>query len=81
MSCVSVLLTYLLGGTISILEFVISAVGGLLFLGVGVKALVLTPIMVGVGVISTVVGVIFMVDLGMALKNTSFTVTATRTTK
>ena len=75
-----ILLTYLFGGTISILEFFINLVGAILFAICGVitlsnhRELVVGMIL---GILSIIAAVIFLIDFIVAIKNTRF-VTTTR---
>jgi hypothetical protein len=67
----SVLLTYLLGGSLSILELFINFIGGILFISVGSVAM--SHQVIATGVLSIACGVVFLVDFVFAFKNTTFT--------
>eukprot|EP00090_Calanus_glacialis_P019829 TRINITY_DN30400_c0_g1_i1.p1 TRINITY_DN30400_c0_g1~~TRINITY_DN30400_c0_g1_i1.p1 ORF type:complete len:148 (-),score=32.27 TRINITY_DN30400_c0_g1_i1:95-538(-) len=74
----AILVTYLLGGSVSILELVINLVGGLLFLVVGGLAIAhngqaANGSLFAVGMFSIVTGLVFLADLGWLIKNTKFT--------
>merc|ERR1711915_981138 len=74
----AVLLTYLLGGSVSVLELVINLVGGIMFLVVGGlaishNAVVANGSLFAVGMFSIVTGFIFLGDLAWLVKNTKFT--------
>ena len=66
----AILATHLLGGNTSILELIISLVGGVIFLAVGSVALASSS--VPTGVLSVITGIIFILDFVLTYKNTSF---------
>jgi len=74
----AVLVTYLLGGNVSVLELIINLVGGVLFLVVGGLAIshnarIANGSLFAVGMFSIVTGLVFLVDLAWLYKNTQFT--------
>ena len=70
-----ILLNYIIGGGVSQLEFFINFVGGVLFFVVGCLGLANDSIITGV--LNLAIGIIFLVDFGLAYKN-STTVTISR---
>ena len=65
-----ILLNYIVGGGVSQLEFFINFVGGVLFFTVGCLGLANNSITTGVLVLG--IGIIFLVDFGLAYKNSTF---------
>jgi len=80
----AVLLTYLMGSNLSILELFINLVGGVLFIAVGAitvqnyKNQYNGNTGMAMGVLCIVTGIVFLVDFLFAIKNTKFTVVQTR---
>ena len=70
-----ILLNYITGGGLSQLEFFINFVGGVLFFVVG--CIGISYKVFAVGVLMLAIGVIFLIDFGLAYKN-STTVTMPR---
>merc|ERR1712018_228531 len=58
----AIILTYLLGGGTSKLEFIINLVGAILFIAVGASLLQYSGIQIAVGWLAIVLGVIFLID-------------------
>ena len=65
-----ILLNYIIGGGVSQLEHFLNFVGGVLFFTVG--CLGLSNKAITTGVLTLGIGVIFLVDFGLAHKNTKF---------
>merc|ERR1711915_613014 len=84
----AVLLTYLLGANLSILELFINFVGGILFIIIGALAISYyqnhhysaRATGISMGVLAIITGVVFFIDLFFAIKNTRFNVVQTRVT-
>ena len=98
----AVLLTYLLGANLSILELFINFIGGILFIAIGALAISyyqhhrckltfykqLSFILfisddgratgIAMGVLAIITGIVFLIDLFFAIKNTRFIVVQTR---
>ena len=98
----AVLITYLLGANLSILELFINFIGGILFIAVGALAISYyqhyrCKLQVGLkalsyfifsddgratgiamGALSIITGIVFLIDLFFAVKNTRFSVVHTR---
>merc|ERR1711936_1571360 len=73
----AVLVTYLLGGNVSILELVINLIGAVLFLVLGGIAIsnnghLANGSLFAVGMLSIVTGLVFLADLGWLVKHTKF---------
>eukprot|EP00092_Neocalanus_flemingeri_P096412 GFUD01122729.1.p1 GENE.GFUD01122729.1~~GFUD01122729.1.p1 ORF type:complete len:144 (-),score=27.85 GFUD01122729.1:119-550(-) len=73
----AIVVTYLLGGNVSILEMVINLIGGVLFLVVGGLAIahngrIANGSLFAVGMLSVVTGLVFLADLGWLVKHTKF---------
>jgi len=79
-----VLITYLLGANLSILELFINLIGGILFIAVGAVTISFWQNRYGnstgmaMGVLSIITGIVFLIDFVFAIKNTRFTVVQTR---
>lgn len=81
----AVLLTYLMGSNLSILELFINLVGGILFIAVGaITVQTYTAYRykdstgIALGSLAIVTGILFLIDFAFAIKNTRFTVVQTR---
>eukprot|EP00092_Neocalanus_flemingeri_P027514 GFUD01029848.1.p1 GENE.GFUD01029848.1~~GFUD01029848.1.p1 ORF type:complete len:162 (+),score=31.10 GFUD01029848.1:37-486(+) len=82
----AVLLTYLLGANLSILELFINFVGGVLFIAVGALAISYyqhyrydgRATGIAMGVLAIITGIVFLIDFIFAIKNTRFSVVQTR---
>ena len=58
----AIIVTYLLGGGTSKLEFIINLVGAILFIAMGASLLQYSDIQIAVGCLSIVLGVVFLID-------------------
>jgi len=81
----AVLITYLMGSNLSILELFINLVGGILFIAVGAITIqrynsyrYKDSTGMALGSLAIVTGIIFLIDFAFAIKNTRFTVVQTR---
>jgi len=82
----AVLISYLIGSNLSILELFINLVGGILFIAVGAVTIQYYTAFrrkdstgIALGVIAIITGIVFLIDFIFAFKNTRITVVQTRT--
>eukprot|EP00088_Acartia_fossae_P039424 TRINITY_DN41042_c0_g1_i1.p1 TRINITY_DN41042_c0_g1~~TRINITY_DN41042_c0_g1_i1.p1 ORF type:complete len:158 (-),score=33.62 TRINITY_DN41042_c0_g1_i1:175-621(-) len=82
----AVLITYLIGSNLSILELFINLVGGILFIAVGAVTIQFynntrskDSTGMALGVLAIITGIVFLIDFIFAIKNTRFTFVQTRT--
>ena len=76
----AIVLSYLLGATPSILEFIINLVGGVLFISMGATLVDYADIQAVVGGLAITVGIVFLADFIYLCVTTKFTVYQTTTT-
>ena len=82
----AILLTYLLGANLTILELVIDVIGFALFLAAGIISIINHKDRYGhnhsmglaIGILSIVTAIVFILDFIFAMKNTRITVIQTR---
>ena len=77
----AIVLSYLLGATPSVLEFIINLVGGVLFISMGATLVPMDfPIQAIVGGLAITLGIVFLADFIYLCVTTKFTVYQTTTT-
>ena len=76
----AIVLTYLLGATPSVLEFIINLIGGILFISMGSTLVEYGNIQLVVGVLAIAVGIVFLADFVYLCVTTRFTVIHTTRT-
>ena len=76
----AIILTYLLGATPSVLEFIINLVGGILFISMGATLVEYSGIQSVVGGLAITVGIVFLADFVYLCVTTRFTVIQTTRT-
>ena len=57
-----IILTYILGATVSTLEFILNFIGGILFISMGASVMKYKHIQIVVGILAIMVGILFLVD-------------------
>ena len=76
----AIILTYLLGATPSVLEFIINLIGGILFISTGATVVEYGNIQSVVGGLAITVGIVFLADFVYLCVTTRFTVIHTTRT-
>ena len=76
----AIVLSYLLGATPSILEFIINLVGGVLFISMGATLVDYADIQAVVGGLAITVGIVFLADFIYLCVTSRFTIIQTTTT-
>ena len=76
----AIILTYLLGATPSVLEFIINLIGGILFISMGATLVEYGNIQAVVGGLAITVGIVFLADFVYLCVTTRFTVIHTTRT-